>query len=63
MLVYDIYIKEHGKNYYQKYHRRGSKEGFELIESILASYWKMHIIDDYYMNVWHYKDKKGEENA
>lgn len=63
MLVYDIYIKEHGKNYYQKYHQRGSKEGFELIESILASYAKMHIIDDYYMVKLSPEDKEGEEDA
>ena len=62
-MVYDVYIKEHGKNYYQKFHQRGSKEGFEFIEASLAIYAKMHIIDDYYIYVLPQEDKEGEEDA
>ena len=60
MLVYDIYITEHGKNYYQKFHQRGSEEWFESIKAILAIYAKMHIIDAYYMFELSPEDKEGE---
>ena len=49
MLVYDVYIMKHGKNYYRKFHLRGSEERFASIEAILAIYAKLHIIDAYYM--------------
>lgn len=63
MLVYDVYIKEHGKNYYNKYHTRGSEERFTLIDAILASYAKLHIIDDYYMFEMSPEDKEDAEDA
>ena len=49
MLVYDVYVREHGKNYYQKFHPRGSEEKFAYIKTILEIYAKLHIIDAYYM--------------
>ena len=63
MLVYDVYIKEHGKNYYQKFPLRGSEERFEYLEAILAIYAKMDIIDAYYMFELSPEDKKGAKDA
>ena len=50
MLVYDVYIMEHGKDYYEKLHLRGSKKKFDDLEVIL-SYFKKHlkVIDNFYM--------------
>lgn len=63
MLVYDIYIKEHGKNYYQKFHLRGSNERFESLEAILALYAKLHIVDAYYMFELSPEDKEGAKDV
>lgn len=63
MLVYDIYFMEHGKNYYQYFHLRGSEEWFEYIKAILATYAEMHIIDDYYMFELSPEDKEGAKDA
>lgn len=63
MLVYDVYIKKHGENYYQKFHLRRSEEMFECIEAILAIYAKMHIIDAYYMFELSPEDKEGAKDV
>ena len=63
MLVYDVYIMEHGKNYYKKFHLRGSEERFASIEAILANYVKLHIIDAYYMFELSPEDAKNAEGA
>ena len=63
MFVYDVYIMWHGKNYYKKYHLRGSKERFLSIEDILAIYAKRHFIDAYYMFELDPSDTEGAEDA
>lgn len=62
MLVYDVYIREHGKNYYQKYHPRGSEEKFASIKAILEIYVKLHIIDAYYMFELFHEDTEDSED-
>ena len=49
MLVYDVYIMEHGKNYYRKFHLRGCEKKFDDLHGILSVYKKYGIIDTFYM--------------
>ena len=46
---YEVYIKMHGKDYYQKYYLRGYAEQFDTFEDLLAIYVKKSIIDAYFM--------------
>ena len=63
MLVYDVYIMEHGKNYYKKYHLRGSKEKFDDLHVILSLYKKEGIIDRFYMFELSPEDKEEAKDA
>ena len=63
MLVYDVYIMEHGKNYYKKYHLRGSEEKFADLHVILSFYKKEGIIERFYMFELDPADAKETENA
>ena len=63
MLVYDVYIMEHGKNYYEKLHLRGSKKKFDDLHVIL-SWYKNHlkVIDNFYMFELSPEDAEDEED-
>ena len=63
MLVYDVYIMEHGKDYYEKLHLRGSKKKFDDLEVIL-SYFKKHlkVIDNFYMFELSPEDVEDDED-
>ena len=63
MLVYDVYIMEHGKNYYKKFHLRGGKEKFDDLHVILSLYKKEGIIDRYYMFELSPEDAEGAKDA
>ena len=63
MLVYDVYIMRHGKNYYQKFRLRGSEERFASIDAILTIYVKLHVIDAYYMFELSPEDTEDAEDA
>jgi hypothetical protein len=49
MMAYDVYIMEHGKNYYKKFHLRGCEDKFDDLHVILSFYKKEGIIDKFYM--------------
>ena len=63
MLVYDVYIMEHGKNYYKKFHLRGGKEKFDDLHVILSLYKKEGIIDRFYMFELSPEDAEGAKDA
>ena len=58
MSVYDVYIRKHGKDYYEKLHLHGSEEQFAALAGILERKWRKHLIDEYYMFEL---DPEGEE--
>ena len=49
MLRYDLYIKEKGKRYYDRYALKGSAEHFYDLVVILRYYRKMKLIDKFFM--------------
>lgn len=63
MLVYDIYIMEHEKNYYKKYHLRGCEKKFDALHVILSFYKKYGIIDNFYMFELSPEDEEGAKDA
>ena len=63
MFVYDVYIMEHGKNYYKKFHLRGGKEKFDDLHVILSLYKKEGIIDRFYMFELSPEDAEGAKDA
>lgn len=46
---YDLYIKGHGKRYYDRYALEGSVEHFNDLVVILRFYRKMKLIDKFFM--------------
>lgn len=49
MLRYDLYIKEKGKRYYNRYALKGSAEHFYDLVVMLRFYRKMKLIDKFFM--------------
>ena len=49
MLVYDVYILEHGKKYYKNFRLRGCRDKFDDLLVILYIFKKEGIIDRFYM--------------
>lgn len=49
MLRYDLYIKEKGKKYYDRYALKGSAEHFYDLLVMLKFYRKMKLIDKFFM--------------
>ena len=49
MLRYDLYIKEKGKKYYDRYELKGSAEHFYDLIVMLRFYRKMKLIDKFFM--------------
>ena len=49
MLRYDLYIKEKGKRYYDRYALKGSAEHFCDLIVMLKFYRKMKLIDKFFM--------------
>ena len=46
---YDLYIKEKGKKYYDRYALKGSAEHFYDLVVILKTYRRMKLIDKFFM--------------
>ena len=49
MLHYDLYIKEKGKRYYDRFALKGSAEHFYDLVVMLKFYRKMKLIDKFFM--------------
>lgn len=48
-MKYDLYVKEKGNNYYNRYHLRGDAERFELLNDFLKLLLKHGDITKFYM--------------
>ena len=62
MLRYDLYIKEKGKKYYDRYALKGSAEHFYDLVVMLRFYRKMKLIDKFFMFEMDPDEEEEEEN-
>lgn len=62
MLRYDLYIKEKGKSYYERYELKGSAEHFYDLVVMLKFYRKMKLIDKFFMFKMKPEDEEEDDD-